>query len=194
MTSSHEGFAWPRPPVEGYVAEDLDRLPGLPTHVELIDGAIVPRTWHSNFHQCAQTALMAGLETRAPQEGYRVRCNMSVVLSRRQRLEPDVILIRADAEIGLDDTWYPADAVVLAAEVVSLDSEIRDRERKPQLYAAAGIRYFWRAEKRAGVTVVFAYELDPVERRYVQLGVFPGRLRLSAPFPIDIDFAEIGRK
>ncbi|MFI9415012.1 hypothetical protein [Nocardia gamkensis] len=32
---------WLRPPPGGFVAEDLDRLPDLPPHTELIDGSLV---------------------------------------------------------------------------------------------------------------------------------------------------------
>lgn len=32
---------WPIPPVGGYRAEDLDTIPGLPSHIELIDGSLV---------------------------------------------------------------------------------------------------------------------------------------------------------
>lgn len=39
--SVEPGYEWPRPPEGGYVAEDLDRLPNLPPHTELIDGSLV---------------------------------------------------------------------------------------------------------------------------------------------------------
>lgn len=31
-------YRWPIPPTEGWTADDLDRIPGLPPHTELIDG------------------------------------------------------------------------------------------------------------------------------------------------------------
>ena len=33
--------SWPVPPVGGWTADDLDRLPNLPPHTELIDGSLV---------------------------------------------------------------------------------------------------------------------------------------------------------
>ncbi len=65
---------------------------------------------------------------------------MTVTLDSRQRAEPDVMAINANADTGPEQTTYQADDVVLAVEIVSPDSETRDRERKPQLYARAGIQ------------------------------------------------------
>jgi Uma2 family endonuclease len=50
--------------------------------------------------------------------------------------------------------------VVLAVEVVSPDSENRDRARKPQLYAEAGIPHFWRIGDSSGRITVYVYGLD----------------------------------
>lgn len=41
------------------------------------------------------------------------------------------------AEPGPDETFLRAEDVILAVEVVSPDSEARDRETKPRKYAAA---------------------------------------------------------
>lgn len=36
-----EHYHYPVPPPQGWVAEDLDQLPDLPRHTELIDGSLV---------------------------------------------------------------------------------------------------------------------------------------------------------
>jgi Uma2 family endonuclease len=113
---------------------------------------------------------------------------MSIVLNERQRPEPDVAVIDA-AVVDDDATWFPAEAVLLAVEVVSPESQIRDRERKPQLYAQAGIEHFWRVETKDGKPVVYVYELDPATRAYALSGIHHERLVLTVPFPIDIDLA-----
>jgi Uma2 family endonuclease len=118
---------------------------------------------------------------------------MSVLLAPRQRPEPDILVVHADADIGFDGTCYPAEAVLLAVEVVSPDSEERDRVRKPQLYAQAGIKHFWRVEEVSGKATLDAYELDPVTRQYAPVGIFHDRVKLSLPFEIDIDLAELDR-
>jgi hypothetical protein len=79
----------------------------------------------------------------------------------------------------------------LAIEVVSPDSQVRDRERKPQLYAASGIPHFWRVEENDGKPVVYVYELDPATSSYTPTGIYHERLTLTVPFPIDIDLGGI---
>lgn len=104
-----------------------------------------------------------------------------------------MVVVRAEAEPDLSATWYPAEAVVLAIEVVSPESEIRDRARKPQLYAEAGIPFFWRVEASEGKPVVYAYQRDPATGAYGPLGIFHERVVLTVPFAIDIDLTAIDR-
>lgn len=81
----------------------------------------------------------------------------------------------------------------MVIEVVSVESERRDRERKPQLYASAGIEHFWRIENVDDRPVAYTYELDPATKSYVPTGIHHDRLQTTVPFPIDIDLAEIDK-
>ncbi|RNL83836.1 Uma2 family endonuclease [Halostreptopolyspora alba] len=182
----------PVPPPEGFTADDLDRIPDLPSHTELIDGSLVLVSPQKLFHMLVMRLLDRRLETNMP-DHFRVRREMTVTLGPRQRPEPDVMVVRADAEQEGDQTTYPPDSVVLAVEVVSPDSAVRDRERKPQLYAQAGIPHFWRVENDGGEPKVYVYELDPATRAYVATGIHHNRLKLDRPFDIDIDLTEIDR-
>jgi len=184
--------SWLRPPPAGFTADDLDRLPGLPPHTELIDGSLVFVSPQTAFHLLTMGLLETGLRRCAP-DTVRVRREMTVTLDDRQRPEPDVLVIDADAARGLDQTTYQAADVILAVEVVSPDSERRDRERKPQLYAQAGIPHFWRVENVAGRPAVYVYELDPATRAYALTGIHHDRLALTVPFDIDIDLTELDK-
>lgn len=183
---------WAFPPPEGFSAADLDHIPDLPAHTELIDGSLVIACPQASFHTRVLYLLERVLRDFVP-EDLRVRREMSVVLAPRQRPEPDVSVIRAEAEHGPDQTAYQATDVVLAIEVVSPESEVRDRKRKPLLYAEAGIPHFWRVENQAGRPTVYVYELDPGARCYVPTGIYHDRLKVSLPFEIDIDLTEIDR-
>jgi Uma2 family endonuclease len=89
---------------------------------------------------------------------------------------------------------FPVADVVLAIEVVSPASEARDRERKPQLYARAGIPHFWRVEQGHGRhPVVYVYVLDEVTGTYVATNIFRDHVKTPVPFTIDIDLTEIDR-
>jgi Uma2 family endonuclease len=181
---------WAVPPPGGFTADDLDRLTELPPHTELIDGSLVFVSPQAAFHTLAMYLIETGLRRTASKD-LRVRREMSVVLTPRQRPEPDVLVIRADAVQGIEQTAYQAADVLLAIEVVSADSEERDRERKPQLYARAGIPHFWRVENVSGRPTVYVYELDPAMHAYTPTGIHHDRLKTTVPFDIDIDLTEI---
>jgi Uma2 family endonuclease len=176
------GSAWPVPPVDGYTVDDFFRL-DLPPHTELIDGSLVFVSPQRKFHTLAMYLAEKGLRSSVP-EHLRVRREMAVVISRRSVPEPDVVVVTAEADGDEDTTRYQAKDVVLAIEVVSPESEERDRDTKPHKYAGAGIPHFWRV-------VVYVYELDPVSKAYALTGIHRNQLKVEVPYPITIDLTEI---
>jgi Uma2 family endonuclease len=185
-------YAWPVPPAEGWTADDLDRIPDLPPHTELIDGMLVLMSPQRKFHTRMMWLLEYGLLSQLP-DGLDIDREMTIKIDRRNRPEPDLIVYRADADTGLEQTWFSPEDVVLAVEVVSEDSLERDREVKPRKYAAAGVRYYWRVEKEGDLPVVYSYELDPATQVYAPTGIHRERLELKDPFPVDIDLTAISR-
>ncbi|MGW0196834.1 Uma2 family endonuclease [Nonomuraea sp. NPDC003201] len=117
----------------------------------------------------------------------------SIILGPSQRPEPDLIVIKTQAVRDDDETFYQAQDVVLAIEVATPASEVRDRHRKPQLYAEAAIQYFWRVEKNPDKPVVYVYELDPATRSYVPTGIHRECVKVTVPFDLAIDLTEIDR-
>ncbi|MFE9785416.1 Uma2 family endonuclease [Nocardia salmonicida] len=181
-------LSWPVPPPGGYFAEDLDRLADLPPHTQLVDGSLVFVSPQMMFHLLLIRFFELQLLGQIPAELAVIR-EMTVTLGPRQRPEPDVMIVDAEAFTGLDQTTFRPKDVVLAIEVVSPDSIERDRYRKPQLYAEAGIPHFWRVENVDGRAVVYTYELDPALRKYSAAGIHHGRLKVDVPFSIDLDLA-----
>ncbi|WP_405810588.1 Uma2 family endonuclease [Streptomyces sp. NBC_01520] len=181
---------WPVPPQDGYTVDDLFTLPDLPPHTELLDGSLVFVSPQRDFHSTMIDLLMSGLRHCAPPE-LKARREMTVVLDRRNAPEPDVCVIRAEAVTGRELTRFQAADVFLAVEVVSPDSEARDRDTKPQKYAAAGIPNFWLVEMTGTDQhpVVRVYELDPVTKAYALTGIHHDRLKTGVPFPVDIDIS-----
>ncbi|MFJ7413854.1 Uma2 family endonuclease [Streptomyces sp. NPDC098077] len=186
-TTAHSS-RWPVPPQDGYTVDDLFTLPDLPPHTELIDGSLVFVSPQRDFHSTMIDLLVTGLRSTAPPE-VKVRREMTVVLDRRNGPEPDVSVVRAEAVTGPDVTRYQAADVLLAVEVVSPDSEARDREAKPHKYATAGIPHFWLVEMTGTDQhpVVRVYELDPVTKAYALTGIHHDRLKTGVPFPVDVD-------
>ncbi|MFE7975181.1 Uma2 family endonuclease [Streptomyces shenzhenensis] len=184
---------WPVPPQDGYTVDDLFTLPDLPPHTELIDGSLVFVSPQRRFHGNMVDLLVFGLRSSGLPAEFRVSREMTVVLDERNGPEPDVSVIRADAITGPKQTSYRAEDVLLAVEVVSPDSESRDRTTKPQKYAAAGIPNFWRVEASGtnDKPVVHVYELDPLTKAYVHVGMHRDRIKVDRPYPIDIDLTAI---
>ncbi|MEU5521259.1 Uma2 family endonuclease [Streptomyces sp. NPDC052079] len=183
---------WPVPPLDGYTVDDLFTLPDLPPHTELIDGSLVFVSPQRRFHGNVIDLLVNGLRSSLPGE-FKVSREMTVVLDKRNGPEPDVSVLQADAITGPGQTSYQAVDVRLAIEVVSPDSESRDRTTKPQKYAKAGIPNFWRVEENGstGRPVIHVYELDPVTQSYVHMGMHRDRIKVEKPYAIDIDLTAI---
>ncbi|MCX4660127.1 Uma2 family endonuclease [Streptomyces uncialis] len=185
-----EHYEWARPPVGGWVADDLDKLPNLPPHTELIDGSLVLVSPRTRFHARTVRLLENELIAQAPPHLEAIR-EMTTVLDRKNRPEPDVLVVPVDADTGSGQTWFEPEDVLIAVEVVSDDSVARDRDIKPPKYARAGIPHYWRVEANDGLPVVYVYELDPASRSYALTGIHHARLKLVTPFAIDIDLTAI---
>ncbi|MFI6089098.1 Uma2 family endonuclease [Streptomyces sp. Je 1-332] len=189
---SVEQHRWALPPRDGYTVDDLLTLPDLPPHTELIDGSLILVSPQRYFHFAAIDLLVAGLRRTAPPELGVVR-EMTVVLDKRNGPEPDVSVIRASAKTGRMQTHFQGPDVVLAIEVVSPESESRDRTTKFQKYASAGIRHYWLVEAAGpdDYPVIQVYELGQASGTYALTGIHHDHLKLSVPFDIDIDLTAI---
>ncbi|RFU86219.1 Uma2 family endonuclease [Streptomyces triticagri] len=175
----------PRP--SGWEADDLDHLTQAPRHTELIDGALIfVMSPQRSRHRRLVENLTFALRAKVP-VGFEVEREMTVRLDRKSRPEADVLV--TTAPYAPDRTWYAPDEVAVVVEVVSEESADRDRSLKPFKYAQAGIPHHWRVEDEAGAPAVHVYELDSMTGRYVATGIHRNRLKLTVPFPIDVDLS-----
>ncbi|WP_327289214.1 Uma2 family endonuclease [Streptomyces sp. NBC_01198] len=184
---------WTHPPrATGWESAGLDQLPPhAPRHTELLDGALVfPTSPQPSRHGRVIRRLTAALEAVAPL-GWTVEAQMTVMLNRRSRPEPDVIA--ASVPYTPERTSFLPGDVALVVEVVSAESQDRDRRYKPGLYAEAGIRHLWRIEDEQGLPVIHTYGLDDTARAYVATGVHRARLATTVPFPLDLAPADLAR-
>ncbi|MCX5142163.1 Uma2 family endonuclease [Streptomyces sp. NBC_00338] len=181
---------WVVPPVGGWTADDLDTLPNLPPHTELIDGSLVFVSPQTVFHERAIDYLKWQLQSLAPLD-LEVFREFTIDVDFQNRPEPDVVVVRGDAVESLRQTRFPASSVLLAIEVVSDEAVTRDRETKPVKYARARIPHYWRVENQDGRAVVYVFELEPATGAYTSTGIFHDRMKVSAPFPVDLDLTAI---
>ncbi|MGW5096635.1 Uma2 family endonuclease [Streptomyces nodosus] len=182
--------SWPMPPEGGWTADDLDRLPDLPPHTELIDGSLVFVSPQTIFHTRAVDFFNWQLQSLAPAD-FEVFREFTIDIDRQNRPEPDVVVVQGDVVEDPGQTRFPAESVVLAIEVVSEESVSRDRETKPLKYARAKIPHYWRVENENGRAAVHTFELEPTTGAYTGTGIHRERMKLDVPFAVDLDLTLI---
>ena len=139
--------------------EALAPVEGL--RIELWDGnldvsAAAQMRWHSVMARDIERHLLTGERE--------VSRRIGVVLGPRTVREPDVTRFRPGVSPSLRRSQFPATDVDLVVEIVSPESERRDREIKPDEYAGAGIPEFWLVEEHPddeADAVVNMYQLTP---------------------------------
>jgi Uma2 family endonuclease len=179
------------PPQGGWTVDDLDRLPeDAPRRVEIIDGALIMMSPQTIFHMRVIKAIESGLEKQVPPKVFVVR-EITAVIARPQGPEPDVLVLPQASVTGPMQTSVPASEIILAVEVVSDDSRVRDYGRKRQLYAEAGIPHYWIVdyEQATQTTRISVYERDDGTGAYVATGLFHDKVSVQVPFPISLDLA-----
>lgn len=173
-----------------YTAEDLDRIPDLPPHTELIDGNLIFVSPQAFFHLLAINAISRALERTVPPHLF-VADRMTVKLDAQNRVEPDVLVVDNEALGSIRQTGFDAADALLVVEVISPESRTRDRKEKPGKYAAAGIPHFWIVDDVDDKTVVEVFKLNQGLGSYERVGRFDGNVELEDPFPIVLDLWEV---
>ncbi|HET9168713.1 MAG TPA: Uma2 family endonuclease [Actinospica sp.] len=170
----------PGTPPDGWTLDNLP--PDLPKHTELIRGTLVmspQKVWH----MAVVDTLKILIREQCPAE-YEVRREMAIRKTNRSAPEPDLSIVHASA-VDWDKTIYLPGEVAMVAEVISPESEERDRDDKPVMYAHMGIPTFWLIERGQDNAPI-------VHEHYLYAGVYKpirthtGRLTTSVPFLIDI--------
>lgn len=165
-----------------WTADDLAGLPDDGQRYEIIDGSLLASPPPSPKHQLVSGRLAVFLRESAP-AGLDVVEAVGLRLGSGRLLIPDVVVASSAALTGDEPTLRPAD-VPLVVEVVSPSNAAMDRVFKPQLYAAGGIRWMWRAELLPGGVEIVVLEL--LNGQLTERARSTGTLRVDAPYPIEI--------
>lgn len=188
MTAEMVAPAWMHEQVtaERYATWSAEQCAG----IEIVDGMVLVSPSASKRHNRLARLLANALDAAAGPDwnadtDFDVRLQ-DVPLNNRR---PDVTVYRAET---IDVTPTRPEHVLLVVEVVSPGSETTDRVVKTDQYAKAGIQFYWRVEQAVtGAPLVYTYILDPAVGRYRDGDVFAGIVKLTAPFPIEIDLGAI---
>jgi Uma2 family endonuclease len=132
-------------PGAGFTVDDFMLFPDDGQRHELIDGehyvAPSPNTRHQRLVQALYLALAEHLRAH-PEQGEAFVAPFDVVLSFRDVVEPDLLLIAGDQwEILTEQHVKGAPALVV--EVLSPATKKRDEHIKHRLFERAGVREYW---------------------------------------------------
>lgn len=153
----------PPPP---WTVEDLADFPDDGLRYELLDGALLVSSSPTLPHQDAALTLYALLRSVRPPHLKVLGAPLDVRLSATRLVQPDVLVVRrADAQ-GRTLTGIP----VLAVEVLSPGTRLRDQSLKRAAFQEAGVTSYWlldpdeptltALELRGGVYVEVAHVRD----------------------------------
>ncbi|MEW1845100.1 Uma2 family endonuclease [Nonomuraea angiospora] len=173
-----------RPP---YSVEDLFTFPDDGNRYELFNGSLLISPLPTVPHQRAVSCAMRVLDREVPRD-LTPLMGVGVRASDRDFYIPDLVVVPEEA-IKADEPMLSPGQVRLVGEVVSPDTQGRDRALKVVTYAAAGIPVYWRIEPAE--RVLYVYELNgdtygPPAAYGAGTGV-----TLSSPFPMSLDPANL---
>jgi len=173
-------------PAHEWTTDDLDALPEDGVRRELIDGVLIVSPAPSTSHQTLAGMLMATLAGSCPKE-YVVTQGVEVRISPRRTFIPDLVVVDAFAASKHPRHYLPRE-VLLAGEIVSPSSQAFDRVLKPNLYAEAGIPFYWRIELEPALAIHTCKLADP---HYRELGTFAEDLATDEPWRMSFSVARL---
>jgi len=172
--------AWPNWG-EPFSADDLERMPDDGRRYELVDGMLIVSPAPNMPHQRVATVLSLLLESACPGDLVVFGSPVNVRFSLRSALEPDVCVARIEDARGLRLEQTP----LLAAEVLSPDSVLRDLNLKKAAYEQFGIPSYWVVDPDLDRPSLRAFELDGGS--YVEVAHVSGSDAFRARKPFDVE-------
>ena len=140
---------------ERFTIADLDRMPDDGHRYELLDGTLIVSPAPGLPHQRVAIVLAMLLEEACP-EDLVVFPNVNVRLDTATALEPDVVVARPSDPGGARLVGPP----VLAAEIMSPDSALRDLNLKKAAYERYGVPCYWVIYPDLAEPALRAFELS----------------------------------
>ncbi|MBB6175076.1 Uma2 family endonuclease [Nocardiopsis mwathae] len=131
----------PEPPTRPLTVDDLERMPDDGRRYELVDGRLDVSPAPVFNHTTIDTRLTAYLAFAVAPEGFTVASGPGINFNadRTHHRIPDIAVIRTEER----EHPYLTRPPLLAVEIVSPESVIRDTHTKRREYAEFGIESYW---------------------------------------------------
>jgi Uma2 family endonuclease len=169
------------PQREVWTVENLAELPpDLP--FELVNGRLILMS-PDFVHQDLCFRVMQALDANCP-VGCSPVIDLSLDVNRYSEPRPDIVVMDTS---HVDQHPPPVEDAVLAVEVVSKDSKVRDVYDKAGMYAAAGVKHYWVIDPLGDKISLAEHVLESNPRRYAIARQTTDVLTTEEPYPITID-------
>ncbi|MFK4084566.1 Uma2 family endonuclease [Kribbella sp. NPDC020789] len=179
-----------------WTIEDVEGLPDHGDHARyelLTAGVLTVTPAPGHLHQRASYRLAGRLEAAvtAADAPFEMFENVNVEIPGGRLTVPDIALIdRAVSAATTSISRFPGSSVLLAVEIVSPNSHPQDRIIKPQIYAEAGIEFYWRLElEKRPHLIAFKLSNRKYRRTLTALGGVVSAI--EEPFPLQLDPAAL---
>ena len=170
-----------------YTVADLETMPDDGRRYELIDGELLVSPAPGWPHQEAVYALHRVLRDACSRELRVVGAPFAVRPDAFNEYQPDVLVAR-QTDLTLED--LPR-APVLAVEVISPTSGIRDASLKKAVYARMGVPSYWLVDPNVQQPSLTVFELDGAEYRQVAHVVGDEAFAAEHPYPVRVGPADL---
>ena len=173
-----------------WTIEDIEGLADSGDHARyelLTPGVLTVTPAPGTVHQRASRRLANLLEDAAAAVGapYEVLEAVNVAIAGGRLTVPDIVVV--DQRIAATDpARFPSSAVLLAVEIVSPSTHPQDRIIKPQIYAEAGVEFYWRLELESRPHLI-ASALTHGKFRQTVTALSDEKTLIEDPFPIALD-------
>ncbi len=172
-----------------FTVSDLEEMPDDGRRYELIDGELLVSPAPGWAHQEATLTLGLLLRQACPASMRVLLAPFAVRPDKYNEVQPDVLVARF-GDLTEDD--LPR-APVLAVEVISPTSRLRDASLKKAVYARLGTPSYWLVDPNPGQPSLTVFELAGGD--YKQIAHVTGGQAWTAtrPFPVQVTPADLVR-
>jgi Uma2 family endonuclease len=158
--------------------DDLQELPDDGRRYELVDGVLLVSPAPVPLHQIVITNLVVALHPVLPKDCCVLSAPVDWHISKHTVFEPDVVIVRKPDP----EARYVEEAPLLAVEVLSPSTKLRDLGLKRRCYGDAGLPWYWIVDpKKPRLTV-----LRLVGDRFVEEAAVTGDEEYVATEPVKV--------
>jgi Uma2 family endonuclease len=169
------------PDKQDWTVDDLVALPK-DLRYELIDGRLILPS-PTGMHQIFGIDVALALRAHCP-VGYAPVTDLSLKINNRNEPHPDVVVIK---KRHLNRSPAPVGDTILAVEIISPDSHLRDNYMKRKIYAAAGVGSYWVIDPTIDDGVVLTEYVLGDGRVYEMISTTDKIFTTQVPYQVTID-------